>query len=165
MCDQAKKRELLNTVYTPLEQKRAEFAAALSRENFPCASGFYNGHYTKTDSKTYEMDYFPIPVISVTNLCDIEIGLDIISVSAKMKREDVLSYSFDKMKEYPFEAYGVEGFLDDYYREGDSVETLKKRISQCGENEIGFSFSFGFNTDIADVIALINLLKTEGFYY
>lgn len=51
---------------------------------------------------------YPIPVVEVRGFCDIEISFDKISVSAKLKREKALEYSYDKISRYPFEVDGQE---------------------------------------------------------
>lgn len=81
----------LNQVYYRLELKRAELVHALFHRTFELESGFYNGHYRKREDGSFHMDYFPIPVISVKNYCDVEIGLDSISISTKLKRSAALS--------------------------------------------------------------------------
>lgn len=60
------------------------------------------------------MDYFPIPVITNKGTCDIEINLDQISITTKLTRNGALSYDFEKVKAYSFEAYGVKNYLDDF---------------------------------------------------
>ncbi len=58
------------------------------------------------------MDHYPIPVISVKGYCDVEISPDGISVTTKKKRKDALDYSFERLKGYSFEAFGVEGYKE-----------------------------------------------------
>lgn len=85
-------------------------------------------------------------------------------MSAKLKREKALSYSFEKIK-IPFEAYGVEDYLADYYNSGMSFEELRKNIRECGEKEIGFSFLFDWDTDKERLFEFVKFLRREGFYY
>lgn len=86
-----KTADYLNQVYSRLELKRAELTYALFHRIFELESGFYNGHYRKQEDGRFYMDYYPIPVISVKNYCDIEIGLNNISISTNLKRNAALS--------------------------------------------------------------------------
>lgn len=58
------------------------------------------------------MGHYPIPVISVKGYCNVEISPDGISVTTKKKRKDALDYSFERLKGYSFEAFGVEGYKE-----------------------------------------------------
>ena len=86
----------LNTAYYRLETKQAEIIHALSHGIFELESGWYNGHYHKGDNDNWVRESYPIPVIEVKGLCDIEIQFDKISVSTKLQRNTVLAYSFEK---------------------------------------------------------------------
>ena len=89
-----KTTDYLNQVYYRLELKQAELTYALFHRIFELESGFYNGHYRKREDGSFHMNYYPIPVISVKNYCDIEIGLDSISISTKLKRNAAISYDY-----------------------------------------------------------------------
>lgn len=157
--------KLLNEVYCRLNAKCTELTEVLRREGFRAEWGFYSGHYHKNREGAYEMDHYPIPVLSVEGLCDIEISLDKIGVTAKKTRADALAASYDAFREIPFEAYGVEDYLSDYRPQGASVGEMKENIRRSGEAEIGFAFSFPFDTSGENFCAFTELLRREGFYY
>ncbi len=96
----------INAAYCRLEMRQTEIIYALSNTIFELESGWYNGHYHKENHWIRES--YPIPVVSVKGLCDIEIQFEKISVSTKMQRDTVRSYSFEKLGGYEFEVYGVE---------------------------------------------------------
>lgn len=106
----------LNTAYYRLEMKQAEIVYAFFHRIFELEFGWYNGRYHKGDNDNWIRESFPIPVIGIKDLCDIEIQFNEISVSAKLKRNIALAYSFEKLTEYEFEAYGVEDYLAAFYR-------------------------------------------------
>lgn len=161
-------KELLNEInaaYYRLEMKQAEIAHALFHRIFEIESGWYNSHYHKNEDDEWSRESYPIPVISVNSFCDVEIHFDKITVSAKLKRHAALAYSFEKMKDYRFEAYGVEDYLEDFYHEGQTLQNLKENIHACHEKEIGFSFIFPFEIDGRQIFEFVKLLRREGFYY
>lgn len=155
-------RDLLNELYAPLERKRGELLRMLQDCGLKAASGYYNGHYHKDTQGDYRMDYYPIPVISVWNLCDLEIDFDDICVSTKLTREEALAYDYGKLVPYPFEAFGVEDYLADFYLPGMSADALRRSILESSEQEIGFSFRFDFDAALPE---FVKLLQSEGFYY
>lgn len=158
----------LNSAYIQLETKYTGLLRELNQNNWKTESGWYNGHYHKDDQDAYEREAYPIPVISVKDLCDIEISFHKISVTAKLKRETACEYSYEKFRQFSFEVYGVEDYLSDYYHEGLSLQDLKENIRNSTEKEIGFQFFFPF--DIYDIQKewlqeFLKLLEQEGFYY
>lgn len=105
------------------------------------------------------MEHYPIPVIHVNGYCDVEIHPDNIIVSTKLKRRDALSYSYEKVKQYSFEAFGVEGYPDAYRLEGQSVEEMKQAIKKGDEKEIGFAFRFSWEMDGKQMYEFAKLLR------
>lgn len=160
-------RELLNGLercYHQLETKSTQISQALHGA-FPLESGWYNGHYHRDDTGNWVRESYPIPVIGIPGLCDIEVQLDHISLSTKLGRSAALDYSFTPVAGYPFEAYGVEDYLADFYHPRQTIQDLKENIRGCQEEEIGFSFFLPFDVDEARLVALVQLLRQEGFFY
>ena len=155
----------INAVYARSEEKQAELMHSLSHEIFEIASGWYNGHYQKNEAGKWCRDSYPIPVISIKSLCDIEIQFDHIAVSTKLKRDAALAYSYDKIMAFEFEAFGVEDYLADFFHRGQTLQDLKTNIRHCKEAEIGFSFVFPFASSGKVIFEFAKLLKQEGFYY
>ena len=155
----------INAVYYRLEVKQAEITHALFHRIFELESGWYNGHYHKGEDGNWLRESYPIPVIGIKGICDIEIQFDKISVSTKLKRNTALPYSFEKFAGYEFEAYGVDDYLSDFYHPGLTVQELKENIRACGEKEIGFSFVFPFDVEGKQIFEFVKLLRHEGFFY
>ncbi|MGI6758463.1 MAG: hypothetical protein ACOX40_01530 [Bacilli bacterium] len=78
----------LNEIYKKLEFKSNEPSSPFSKIHnvFEYTVACYSGHYNKNNDGNYQIDYFPIPVISIKNYCDIEVGLDGVSLSKKLKK-------------------------------------------------------------------------------
>lgn len=163
VTEQEKQR--MNEIYFTLSTKQAQIFHGLYHRVFELSSGFFNGHESQTPDGEWRMDYFPIPVISVKGLCDVEISLDGISVTTKKKRKDALDYSFKKLAGYSFEAFGVDDYMETYYRDGMTIAELKKGIAHSKEREIGFCFSFPWDIDGETMYEFAKLLRREGFYY
>lgn len=152
-------QETLNAIYRPLESKRAELQDALRPLGLSVTSAYYSGHYQKDADGDYVRNDYPIPVIEAAGLCDIEIQPDVLSVTAKRTRESALAYDFDRLRGYSYEVYGVQDYLTDY-----AGEDVKSAIRNSAEGEIGFSFSFPFETDGEALLSFAVFLREEGFY-
>ena len=155
----------INTAYSRLESKQTALIHALSHRIFKLESGWYNGHYHMDETGNWFRESYPIPVIDVKGLCNIEIPFDKITISTKLKRSAALAYPFEKFAGYEFEAYGVNDYLADFYHSGQTLQELQKNIRACDEKEIGFSFVFPFDVDGEQIFEFVKMLRREGFYY
>ncbi len=155
----------INTAYSRLESKQTALIHALSHRIFKLESGWYNGHYHMDETGNWFRESYPIPVIDVKGLCNIEIPFDKITISTKLKRSAALAYPFEKFAGYEFEAYGVNDYLADFYHSGQTLQELQKNIRACDEKEIGFSFVFPFDVDGEQIFEFVKTLRREGFYY
>ena len=160
-------RDELNEIYKKLENRMHRIIAPFTslHKGFEFFCGYYSGHYYKNAEGKYVMDFFPIPVVTVKGLCDIEIDLDKVSVSTKLRREVALNYSYDKLSVYEFEVYGVDEYLDDFYVKGNSYAELVENIASSKEKEIGFSFLFSKDVDAEVIYKCVKFLRKEGFFY
>lgn len=155
----------VNAAYYQLEMKQAQIVHALFHRIFEIESGWYNGHYHKEENGDWRRESYPIPVIDVKGICDIEISFDSIVLSTKLKKDKALEYSYDKVSRYTFESFGVDDYLCDFYHSGMTIEELKTNISRSDEREIGFAFSFPFDIDGKEIFEFVKLLRREEFYY
>jgi hypothetical protein len=155
----------LQVAYYRLDMKYHQMWNGLYHRIFTLDGGWFNGHFERSLNGGWVSQSYPLPVISVKGYCDVEIGFDKITVSTKRKRADALSYSYKKVLDYSFEAYGVDDYLQDYYRPGDTIEAMKTAISQSNEDEIGFSFTLPWETNQEQIYEFVKLLRREGFYY
>lgn len=153
-------RSELNEIYRKLDEKAREIS-----ELFHCAFGYYNGHYHRNESGDYDMDYFPIPVVTVKDICDIEIDLTQVSITTKLTRDKALSYNYNKLSSYSFEVFGVEKYLDDFYVVGNTIDTMINKIMKSNEENIFFSFYFPYEATSDTIYSFVNFIQKEGFFY
>ena len=160
-------RDELNEIYRELENRMQQIVAPFMslHKGLVFSCGYYSGHYHKNVEGKYVIDFFPIPVVTVKGVCDIEIDLDKVSVSTKLRREVALNYSYEKLSAYEFEAYGVDGYLDDFYVKGNSYSELVENIASSKETEIGFSFLFPEDVAAEEIYKCVKFLRKEGFFY
>ena len=157
--------EDLNKLYYRLEMKQIELFHGLFHRVFELKRGYYNGNYHRDKNGEYVMEYFPIPVIEVRGYCDVEINLEDITVSTKLTKQKALEYNYDKLTEYSYEAYGVEDYLQDFYKQGMTTAEFQAAIKKSEEKEIGFSFKFDFDITGTEMYEFAKMLRREGFFY
>lgn len=159
-------KEQLNEFYKNLDDKTNQIRNILVKNGFRVEKGYFNGHYYNKDaSGNYVKDYYPIPVIEVKGLCDIEIVGSHINISTKTSIKNAIHFNYDKLSEYYYEVYGVIDYLADYYKSGEDVVKLYKNLEACNEKEIGFAFSFANYTTADRILKFMLVLRSNGFYY
>ena len=155
----------LNAEYHMLEMKMAEVMFSLFHRIFDLESGWYNGYYDKNEAGEWILGSYPIPVVSVKGLCDIEIRFDSVFVSAKLKRSTALAHSFDKLSSFEFYACDDDDFFTFFHQPGQSVQDMKAHIRTSDARAVRFSFIFPFEVEGKQLFELAKLLRREGFYF
>lgn len=159
-------RESLNQLYRPLDEKLHELIAKLSKLHggFAVTSGFYNGHYHKNVDGLYQADAYPIPVISVMGLCDIEIDFDGITVTTKLSKDQITAFDWNTLGDACFEVYGVEDYLSDYGNEQVAGQ-IEDNLLSNDEKEFFVSFSLPSAIGGEEIMRFLRTLQKNHFYY
>jgi hypothetical protein len=156
-----KTKDLLNAEYGKLDSLVNSICEKL---NISYHVEFYNGHFSKDKYGNWTEMKYPIPVINIQDLCDIEVDLDVIGVSTRISKEQALKYDWNKLLDYDFEVHGIIDFLSDYHLPPYNISDLQKNIRSSEELEIGVSFNFLNDGKAEKIIELIEFLKMEPFY-
>ena len=121
---------------------------------------------TPDNAPHYSEDNYPIPVIRLSDLCEVEIYTDVISVFTRLKCADVKKLDFSQLAGYTFEAYGYDGGrLIDFSDGGTSPNEIKGKILDSNTEVADFYFDFPFDADENEILTLINLLHKSGFFF
>ena len=155
----------IDAAYRALETRLEIVKAAVRQAGLECTSGWYNGHYARDGRGEFRRQAYPIPVVSVEKLCDIELGFLSLNITAKLSQVQALAFPYETLPVCSFEAYGVEDYLSDYYHAGQSLETLRKNVASSNEAEIGFAFSLPMAIAPDALADFLTFLKDSGFFY
>lgn len=128
-------------------------------------SGWFTGHLHKVKGGQWQTEPYPIPVVRVPGVCDIEIDFDGIMVCTKLGRTQALNYSFEKFKTYTFEIYSMDEHLTDFYRSDQPLYVLHESITDSKVAEVAIVFSFPLDVVPKELLELSGLLWNEGFSY
>ena len=158
-------RRELNEMYSELSAKMGRIAAALTHRIFQIDAGWYSGHEHELPDGTWQIDSFPVPVISVKGFSEIHIEPAEVTVTARLKRDDALALDMGIFGGIPVEVFCVEHYYDTYYRPDGSVDAMREAIRASDEREIGFAFSFPFDKPAGEYYDFCKLLRRKGFYY
>ena len=155
----------IDAAYRALETRLEAVKAAVRQIGLEWTAGWYNGHYARDGRGEFHRQAYPIPVVSVKQLCDIELGFSALNITAKLSRAQALAFPYETLPPCSFEAYGVEDYLSDYYHAGQSLETLRQNVASSNEAEIGFAFSLPMAIAPDALAAFLTFLKNSRFFY
>ena len=111
-------------------------------------------------------DNYPIPVIRLSDLCEVEIYTDVISVFTRLKCSDAEGFDFSRLEGYSFEIYGYDnGRLIDFSDCEATLQQTKESILNSSTEIADFYFDFPFDSGESEIYALIDLLHKSGFFF
>lgn len=148
------KFESLNSIYKSLYDHTKSIVNELKNNNYKCEWGYFGQHYIRYNDN-WLLEHFPIPVIDVNGICDIGIDLEHIFIEYKILKQTALKYNFNKLTKYNFEVYGVKNYLNDFYNAEMDLNSIKKRIIDSEENDIGISIFLDKNFKSNEIIEVI----------
>ena len=150
----------LNGIFGPPARRAAALASALKQKGVPASRGWYANHSVRVDGR-WQTEEFAIPLVEVGGLGDVGFDLDGVWLELRLPREKALTFDYAALPA-PFEVYGLEDYLTDFYHEGMDPAELSRRIAESGEREIGAALSFPADIPAEELAAVVlNFIKED----
>ena len=148
----------LNAAYASLGRRASALKGALEEAGLRAIWNWYAYHSSLIDGE-YRMEEFPIPVVDVEGGshrggCDVGFHMDEIFVEFQLSCGQAFGFDFGQLP-YPFEVYGVEDYLHDFYRPGMDLDGIAARIMASGEKQVGVSLTLPGDTGTAALLAVV----------
>ncbi len=156
--DNIERLQALNKEYEPLRSHTHRMVKALMQSGYECTWGFFAQHSVRNDNEWF-FEHYPIPVITVGNICEIGFDLTQTFVEWKLNREAALAFDFAQFNSVTFEIYGMADYLNDFYNACQDIRDVHTKIKASDEQEIGISFLFGYLEPVENLMQIVTLLK------
>ena len=153
--------ETLNRIYKPLYNHTKELITLLKTYHYEYKWGYYGQHYFRQEGE-WQLEYYPIPVITIKNICDIGFDLTHTFIECKLSREAALELDYGVFKQYKFEVYGVGDYLNDFYNDKLLIDKVHDRIRGSKEQEIGISIMLNYLEDNQHLLEVVAKLHNMG---
>jgi hypothetical protein len=153
-----KRMQVLNSAYEPLRTHTHTLLKALTNSGFEYEWGYFAQHSVRNGSEWF-LEHYPIPVITVKNICEIGFDISRTFIEYKFKREDAIAFDFSRFYGFTFEVYGITDYLNDFYNAGQDINDIHAKIENSDEKEIGVSLLFGYLESIENLMKAVNKLK------
>ncbi|WP_313132689.1 DUF3201 domain-containing protein [Anaerocolumna sp.] len=155
--------QILNDIYRPVYEYLQSLLKALKELDYDYQWGFYNNHSMREDNQWF-LEYYPIPVVTIKNICDIGIDMNRTFIEFKMKKEKAVLFHWEIISDYKFEVYGVEDYLSDFYNAALKLDDISEKISRSNEKEVGIEFEFSYLEDKSNLLNMVKKLESMGTY-
>jgi hypothetical protein len=120
--------------------------------------GYFAQHSVRDGDKWF-FEHYPIPVITIRDICEIGFDLSQTFIECKVKTEEALKFDFKQLKGFNFEVYGVKEYLNDFYNAKQDIKDIHEKIDKSDEQEIGISLLFGYMESVENIVSAVNSLE------
>jgi hypothetical protein len=148
----------LNRAYEPLRAHTHAMVKALKNSGFECEWGYFAQHSVRNGSEWF-FEHYPIPVITIKNVCEIGFDIPETFIEFKLKRETALAFDFSRLHGFNFDVYGVNDYLNDMYHTGQDIHEIHANIEKSNELEIGISLIFGYLESVENLLQAVYQAK------
>ena len=156
----------LNAVYEPLNHRLDGLVKRMrAASERAISAGYYSGHYSRRENGRFEREAFPIPVLTVDGLCDMELHLEHTSITTKIAKADRARLTPAFLKEHRPEVYGVQDYLQDYEYQGLPWPEFQQRLRLSQEEAFFLTFAFPQDAGEEDMVDLVHVLSKLGCFY
>lgn len=150
--------QVLNKEYEPLRTHTRAMLKALAQSGFACEWGYFAQHSVRNGDEWF-FEHYPIPVITIKDVCEIGFDLNQTFLECKLKRETALAFDFTRFQDFIFEVYGITDYLNDFYHAGLDVHAIRAKIESSEETEIGVSLLFGYLEPVETLLLAVKKVK------
>lgn len=146
-------KEILNDFYDDYNDKAISLTKLLSKT--------YKTSYKYTTE--YNKESYPLPVVSVSGLCEIVLNEYEIDINTKISKSNLLKINFDDFKNYDFDIYPINDYFNDLYEKGMSNKEVLEKIKSSNYKNFGLTFIVPLDMSNTSIRKLINLLEINNF--
>lgn len=157
----------LNALYKKLYMQAESFMFGLNDRFYKSEIKLLMGSLMHYENEEYDEIFYPIPVVQVGRLCDVEFWLDKIIITARITLRDLKMFDLSKLQNYEYEFYGCREYPYLFYKKADT--NFKEKLDELYklyEKEIGIQIYFSQEESKDIIIKCVDFLrKQEVFYY
>ena len=145
--------ETLNSAYEPLYRRVHSLCGQLTSAGYKFQWNWYAFHFSRRP-EGFQPEFFPIPVVTVENVCDIGLELDHIFIERMLPRAQALDLDWSSIRR-PFEVYGADDYCGDLYLPGMTPDQLRERIVQSGAEDVGVQLTLAPDCPDGEILAAV----------
>ena len=154
--------EQLNSAYAALGRRASALKCALAGAGIPANWNWYAYHSTLIEGE-YRTEEFPIPVVDVEGGshkggCDVGFHMDEIFVEFQLGFDRAFGFDFGLIPQ-PFEVYGAEDCLHNFYTAGMDPDGIAARIMESGEREVCVSMLLPGDAETEEILAAVEICR------
>ena len=158
----------LTQIYNQLNNKAQRLSCSLNWRIYKFELELHMSSLMYYENEDESDISYPIPVVQIDKLCDVEYWLDKIIITSRINIKDALVFDFNKLNIYDWELYGCRQYPYLFYNKNDNHIILDDKLNELiklDENEIGIQIYLNKDEDSENVIKCIDKLRKFNLFY
>lgn len=160
--------ELTKIYKEPVEIARSIYFLFLQKRNYYTDFCFKLSQLEKYEDDESEDISYPIPVIEISKLLDIEVWLDKIIISSRMKLKDKDKIDFNYFKNFNALFFGCREYCYFFYDIKEDINIFNEKIKmleELEEEEIGIQIYLDLNIERDNLIKIVNKINNMKIWH
>lgn len=157
----------LTTLYKKLYNQAERFALGLNYRVYNFEIKLLIASLMHYEDEEYNEPFYPIPVVQIGKLCDVEFWLDKIIITARINLRDLTMFDISKLQPYEYEFYGCKEYPFLFYKKNDDIDLNEKlnKLHKLNEKEIGIQIYLNQEEGKETIIKCVNFLRKQNVFY
>ncbi len=162
MANLQKLMNTLNGIYEPLQERAVRLVSMLDKLDAKVEWGYYGGHTVEVKGEQL-FETFPIPIVTVKDVCDVGIDVEGAFVEGKLYAEQIQQTDFSPLRGRHFCIYGAEDYLTDLFdSNSDAILDIPSMLAESSETEFCICVIFDVIPLMQEIVALCGTFKEMG---
>ena len=157
----AKTVDIINNSYRNLNERTVQFTEMLTKLGHKVEWGYYNSHSVTVDGEPC-LEYYPIPVITVNDTCNVGMDFLRVFIEGKLYKDEAANFDTDKLRDYKFAVCVTKNYLSEIYSDGMDADEFAESVEESGEEEIIIKIELDGEPLIKEILDVIKLLDEIG---
>ena len=158
----------LTNIYSSLCLKAQILMNNLNSRIYKSNIGLYCSSLMQYEDEEESDISYPIPIIEINKLCNIEYWLDKVIITCRININDISNIDLDKVNMYNWELYGCREYPYLFHNKNDCKDKFNNKLNelkQLDEKEIGIQIYFNIDEDNEIIINCINKIRNLNMFY
>lgn len=159
----------LSPIYKELFFKLQSFALSLNHNiyEYDYELMFSSLMYYEDEQLDEDAVFYPVVVLKIKYLCDVEFWFDKIIFTARMDIHDMLEYDINKLSNLNYDIYGCKEYPYMFYNKNLDINFKDKlnELIKLDEKEVGIQVYLPIESNNEELGQILNFIRKQKIFY
>lgn len=157
----------LTVIYKELFNKIEELEYSLNHKIYDFEIDLMFSSLMQYEDEAVNDVFYPVLVLKIKNLCDVELWFDKMIITARMNINDLINYDIKKLNIFNYDLYGCREYPYMFYNKNMNINLYDKlkELKEMDEKEIGIQIYLNKDIEKEEFNKCINFLKKQEIFY